>query len=139
MFSVLSCGFSAEQDVGSNNNVQSFTHLGDFHPHVSYAHMGMEISFSPFQQYISLLRKTLKAVEHGDLHVYGKATFARLLAALDRTQERHDDYFNFFLCSSHASNSRPKRQFLAAAGVGLGLLAMMDAESLRSTVGEVQS
>ena len=119
--------------------MQSFTHLGDFHPHVSYAHMGMEISFSPFQQYISLLRKTLMAVQHGDLHVYGKATFARLLAALDRTQERHDDYYNFFLHSSHASSSRPKRQFLAAAGVGLGLLAMMDAESLRSTVGEVQS
>ena len=78
------------------------------------------------------------AVQHGDLHVYGKATFARLLAALDRTQERHDDYFNFFLRSSHAVSSRPKRQFIAA-GVGLGLLAMMDAESLRSTVGEVQS
>ena len=59
VLSFLSCGFSAGQDVDS---VQSFTHLGDFHPHVSYAHMGMEISFSPFQQYISLLRKTLMAV-----------------------------------------------------------------------------
>ena len=80
-----------KQDVESRN-VQSFTHLGDFHPHVSYAHMGMEISFSPFQQYITLLRKTLMAVQHGDLHVYGKATFARLLAALDRTQERHASF-----------------------------------------------
>ena len=107
--------------------MQSFTHLGDFHPHVSYAHMGMEISFSPFQRYISLLQKTLSEVEHGDLHVYGKATFARLLAALDRTQERHDDYYSFFLRTSHVQTSRPKRQFLAAAGVRLGLLAMMDA------------
>ena len=50
----------------------------------------------------------------------------------------HVEFENYFLGSKHRL-SRPRHQLVALAGVGIGVLAMYDVETLRSIVGEMKS
>ena len=57
---------------------------------------------------------------------------------VDAINVRHVQFEDYFL-GSKLNLSRPHRRLAALAGVGIGVLAMYDIETLRSTFGEMQS
>ena len=117
---------------------QSFKKLGTFHQHVGYANMGVQIDIDPFYQYIASLKEALEDVRYSRMNGYGKATFSRLLSTVQEIESRLDEYGVFFRSHPHAV-SRHRRQLAAFAGVGVGILALYDVESLKDTVGEMES
>ena len=60
---------------------------------------------------------------------YGKSTFSRLLSCVEEIHGRHVEFENYFLGSPHHL-SRPRRQLAALAGIGIGVLAIYDVETL---------
>ena len=137
LFLVLGFGLFPSQGA-LINTIQPFLRLGLFNDHVSYDHMGLTLDFEPFWEYLSSLKKTLKSVEYKRMESYGKSTFSRLLSCVEEIHGRHVEFENYILGSPHHL-SRPNRQLAALAGIGIGVLAMYNVETLRSTVGEMQS
>ena len=45
--------------VGVARRYQSFTKLGTFHQHVSYASVGVSFDFGPFSEYVTSIVKSL--------------------------------------------------------------------------------
>ncbi len=117
---------------------QAFRKLGEFHQHVSYASVGVTLDFGPFQSYIQSIQRCLDNVRYTRMVGFGKTTFSRLSATADGIDKRMQEYSLFFKVVP-SRVSRHRRQLAAIAGVGIGILALYDVESLKSTVGEMQS
>ena len=98
--------------------------------------MGLTLDFEPNREYLSSVKKTLKSVEYRRMESYGKSTFFRLHSCVEEIHGRHVEFKNYFLGSPHHL-SQPRRQLAALAGIGIGVLAMYDVETLRSTVDEM--
>ena len=60
---------------------------------------------------------------------YGKATVSRLLVSVHGIDERLSGYYRFFKAKP-TQGARERRQ-LGAIGVGIGILALYDVETLR--------
>ena len=137
LFLVLGFGFFPSQGA-TIDTVQPFSRFGLFNDHVTDAHLGLTLDFEPFREYLSSVKKTLRSVEYKGMESYGKSTFSRLLSCVEEIHSRHVEFENYILGSSHHL-SRPRHQLAALAGIGIGVLAMYDVETLQSTVGEMQS
>ena len=122
--------------VGVTGRYQSFTKLGTFHQHVSYASVGVSFDFGPVSEYVASIVKSLEGVRYARMSGYGKATVSRLLVSVHGTDERLSGYYRFFKAKP-TCGVRERRQ-LGPIGVGIGILAMYDVETLRSTVGQMQ-
>ncbi len=128
--------FSSLLGLGASKASQSFVRLADFYGHVSHAKMGVEVNFTNFDWYLNLLDGTLRSANHTDGLFGTSSSLARLQATVQGIQLRHDEYQSFF---SSSPVSRNKRQLGAVLGIGIGLAALYDVETLRGTVGEMQS
>ena len=117
---------------------QSFRKLGLFHQHVSYATIGIQLDMGPFQDYVFSLSKALSDVKFQRMNSFGRGTCSRLITTMHGIEHRLGDYVLFF--DAHPSVSiRSKRQLAGSVGIGIGVLALYDIESLKSTVGEMES
>ena len=107
-----------------------------FHQHVSYASVGVCFDFGPFCEYVTSIVKSLEGDRYARMSGYGKATVSRLLTSVHGIDERLSGYYRFFKAKP-AHDDRVRRQ-LDPIGVGIGILAMYDVETLRSMVGRMQ-
>ena len=80
--------------------------------------------------------KSLEGVRYASMSGYGKATVSRLLATVYGIDERLSGYYRFFKAKP-THDSRVHQQ-LGPIGVGIGILATYDVETLISTVGQMQ-
>ena len=115
---------------------QPFTKLGMFHQHVSNASVGVSFDFGPFSEYVTSIVKSLEGVRYARMSGYGKATVSRLLASVHGIGERLSGYYRFF--KAKPTHDNMVCQQLGPIGVGIGILAMYDVETLRCTVGQMQ-
>ena len=60
--------------VGVAGRYQSFTKLGNFHQHVSYASVGVTFDFGPYSEYVTSIVKSLEGVRYARMSGYGKAS-----------------------------------------------------------------
>ena len=81
--------------VGVTGRYQSFTKLGTFHQHVSYASVGVSFDFGPFSEYVASIVKSLEGVRYARMSGYGKATVSRLLASVHGIDERLSVFLGF--------------------------------------------
>ena len=117
---------------------KSFRKLGLFHQHVSYATVSVQLDIGPFQDYVFSLSKALSDVKFQRMNSFGRGTCSRLIATMHGIERRLSDYVLFF--DAHTSVSgRNKRQLAGVVGIGIGVLALSDVESLKSTGGEIES
>ena len=117
---------------------QSFWKLGLFHQNVSYATVGAQLDMVPFQDYVFSLSKALSDVKFQRINSFGRGTCSRLITTMNGIERRLSDYVMFF--DAHPSVSRrSKRQLAGAVDIGIGVLALYNVESLKSTVSEMES
>ena len=114
---------------------QSITKLGNFQ-HISYASAGVTFDFGPFSEYVNAIVKSLEGVQYARMSRYGKATVSRLLVTVHGIDERLSGYYRFFKAKP-THDDRVHRQ-LGPIALEIGILAMYDVETLRSTVGQMQ-
>ena len=117
---------------------KSFRKLGLFHQHVSYATVGVQLDMVPFHDYVFSLGKALGDVKFQRMNSFGRGTCSRLITTMHGIERRLSDYVLFI--NAHPSVAkRGKRQLAGAMGIGLGVLALYDVESLKSTVSEMET
>lgn len=87
-------------EVGVAGRYQSFSKLGDFHQHVSYASVGVTFDFGPFSEYLTSIVKSLEGAQNALMTGYGNATVSRLLASVQGIDDRISGYYHFFKAKS---------------------------------------
>ena len=70
---------------------------------------------------------------------YLKSTFARLIAMINKTEQKFEDYRSFFLGQMTLGNAIQKRQALLLTGIAMSAAALYESFELDATITEVQN
>ena len=132
---ILAKHFSFKKSSG----FQSFRPIGGFQQHVSHAHFGVVLHFDVFEERVMALKKTLSFLDESKMSPYLKSTFACLIAMINKTEQKFEDYRSFFLGLMTLGNAIQKRQALLLTGIAMSAAALYESFELDATITEVQS
>ena len=85
------------------------------------------------------LRKTLSFLDESKMSPYLKSTFARLIAMIDKTEQKFQDYRSFFLGQMTLGNTIEKRQAMLLTGIAMSAAALYESFELDATITDVKS
>ena len=85
------------------------------------------------------LKKTLSFLDELKMSPYLKSTFARLIAMINKTEQKFEDYRSFFLGQMTLGNAIQNRQALLLTGIAMSAAALYESFELDATITEVQS
>ena len=120
-----------------SDSTQVFERVASIYPHVSQAHLSVQINFTEGLHRLQSISTWLKGKEVGSSH-FVRSTLAQMRAMVDSRHEEIQDYMSLFLHGSHRDGRRHKRQALAIAGLGLSVMSLLSQWQMRGTLGEIK-
>ena len=85
------------------------------------------------------LRKTLSFLDESKTSPYLKSTFVRLIAMINKTEEKFRDYRSFFLGQLSLGNAIEKRQAMLLTGIAMSAAALYESFELDAMINEVKT